>query len=114
MIPDASKDLMGYKRWLRELQLNPLPIGTVLRWERPHMAIGTSNITIGQCYKVEKLNESIHPGAKCYQLVLCSENGREFKKKQYWSFEGIARRLDNGEVAIIPQAKPQVQPYPYN
>ena len=94
MIPNASVDLYGYKKWLMSLQ--PLQVGTILRWNKPYLAIGSSNILVGQHYKIVEFRDD----ESTYVLLACSKTGKEFKKRQYWGIVGIAKFLDNNTVSV--------------
>ena len=38
---------------------------------------------------------------KVYILIQCSKSGKEFKRKLYWTVEGIARRIENNEIGVL-------------
>lgn len=104
MIPKASENLYAYKQWRKGL--TPLETETVLRWTTGYCgSTDKSNIKAGQYTKITFVRKSsgisdMETADWEYTLVLCTKDGREFKKKFYWRVEGIARHLDAGTVEV--------------
>ena len=105
MIPKASEDLLGYKSWLNSL--TALPTGTVLCWNKGYLDCTTSSaIKPGQFTKVVRIRKSngvsdLLDYDQVYELVICTQNGKEFKKKVFWRVEAVARKMHDGEVTIV-------------
>ena len=105
MIPKASEDLYGYKRWLESL--TAYPVGTVFCWTAGYQdCTVSSSIKPGQFTKIVRVRKSngvsdmpIHNHV--YDLVLCDKNGKEFKKKLFWRVSAIARHVAVGHIAVL-------------
>jgi len=104
MIPKASEDLYGYKRWRKNLI--PLETETVLHWTKDYNGDTLRNsIKAGQYTKITYVRKSngisdMATADWVYTLVLCTKDGKEFKKTFYWRVEGIARHLDAGDIEV--------------
>jgi hypothetical protein len=105
MIPKASEDLYGYKKWLNSLV--PLEVGTVIKWTKGYNEDTVANtIKPGQFTKVVKVRKSngvsdMPAHSQGYTLRVCNKYGKEFKKQHFWRVEGIACRLDLKEIEVI-------------
>ena len=102
---DATHGLQAYKNWRGSLK--PLPIGTQLTFVVAHDGVTQdSSIKAGSHFVVENV---IHRGGSgqagdiaqaVYALVLVSKTGKKFKRRAHWNAEGIARRIELGEVVL--------------
>jgi len=112
---DASESLHGYKAWRQSL--TALPIGTRIVWNVPYVGLTVAdNINVGQCFMAVALKDGLSSrpsnlvADKVYTMILCTpKTGRLFKRRIYWSVEGIARMIAKNEVTIIDDSKEEVQ-----
>lgn len=108
-IPKASENLHEYKVWRDALV--PLENGTIIKWNFETLrGLSQSNdIKPGQHFLICGIRDSILPikhdsapyAGKVYIMRLCSNQGKPFKREEFYTIEGIARFLDEKKFVIV-------------
>lgn len=101
----AKDSLHGYKQW--RTSITALPVGTIIEWVVGYQGCtDATSIKAGSCYKIVETMSGMKSGSsdidadRVYKLVLCSRNGRAFKRIVSWKIESIARRIVDGEIKV--------------
>ena len=105
MIPGGFHSLHEIKEHRKSIRA--LPNGTILQWIEGYTgSTASSNISPNSYTKIMDLHNGIGStdgtvASKSYSMILCSKNGKEYKKKWSWQVGGIASLIDTGKVCIV-------------